>query len=285
MLIITILSLLMAATMGWLAMRLLREEQRRSEARVAALTAALDEPWGSVAYQPPVSAGPAPLPVAEPPRVVSRSTAPEIVPVDDHDLTDTFFASAGAPHVAAASVPAEPETRGDDAPRPMFGAHSAEATPKDDRRWLAIAAVVLVGLGIISVLWSTSGSSHSEAAPAKVAAVAPGGMPVELLSLGHERTANGLLVRGLVRNPSAGSTRTGTAASVFLFDEAGGFLGSGRSVLDTPTLAPGDEAAFEVSLPGNAKVRRYRVTFRGMDGTVVPHVDKRQPAGPAGSGL
>jgi hypothetical protein len=215
---------------------------------------------------------------------VPPATAPEIVTIDDHDMTDTLFASAAAPTVATARAPVEPEIRGEDAPRPMFGGDADAAPPQDDRRWLAIAAVVLVGLGITSVLWSTSGASQTESIPAKSAAV-QGGMPVELLSLGHERTPTGLLVRGLVRNPSAGSTRTGTAASVFLFDEAGGFLGSGRSVLDTPTLTPGDEAAFEVTLPGNASVRRYRVTFRGMDGTVVPHVDKRQPAAPTGSGL
>ncbi len=279
MLIITILSLLMAATMGWLALRLLRDEQRRSEARVAALTAALDDPYVPVTYRPEPNAAPAPVPVAEPQRRMPPPAAPVIVTVDDDDEADTLFASAGDPAVATASAPVVPEMRGEDAPRPMFGADVADASPQDDRRWLAIAAVVLVGLGIVSVLWSTSGGSYTEAAPAKAAAVAPGGIPLDLLSLGHERTADGLLVRGLVRNPSAASTRTGTAASVFLFDEAGGFLGSGRSVLDTPTLAPGDQAAFEVSLPGNAKVRRYRVTFRGMDGTVVPHVDKRQPEG------
>ena len=62
---------------------------------------------------------------------------------------------------------------------------------------------------------------------------------------------------------------------MFLFDETGGFLGSGRGVLDTSTLTAGDEAGFEVTLPGHTKVRRYRVTFRAPDGTVVPHLDKR----------
>ena len=284
MLIITILSLLMAATMGWLALKLLRDEQRRSEARVAALTAALDEPWGAFMPQPVQDATPTPPPVA-------RRAAPEIVAIDDHAGIDRDFASARdasdrEPLDLAAQPTVEPNTEPDTG-RPMFGGDADDARPRDDRRWLAIAGVLLVGLGIVSVLWSTSGASHTETTPAKAAAVAPGGVPVELLSLGHERTAAGLVVRGLVRNPTAGSTRTGTAASVFLFDRDGGFLGSGRSVLDTPTLAPGDEAAFEVTLPGNASVRRYRVTFRGMEGTVVPHVDKRPstPSSPSGSGL
>ncbi len=107
---------------------------------------------------------------------------------------------------------------------------------------------------------------------------------MELVSLNHERTADGLVIRGLVRNPAAASVRSGTSASVFLFDGEGGFLGSGRAALDPSKLGAGSEAAFEVRLPDNPAVRRYRVTFRTPDGDVVPHLDRRAGAG-AGSGL
>ena len=165
----------------------------------------------------------------------------------------------------------------------MFGAPAteAESAPADDRRWLALGVAAFVVLGVAGAWWSTSGTGPDAASTtstrtARTSAVRAGGVPVELVSLGHERTAQGLVIRGLVRNPAAASARTGTVASIFLFDEAGSFLGSGRSVLDTPTLTPGDEAGFEVTMPGNDKVRRYRVTFRTTDGSVVPHVDKRR---------
>lgn len=281
MLIITTLALLMAATMGWMALRLLRDEQRRSEARVAALTAALDAPW------------PAAEPVGPPPPLVHAPVAPQaqvtrqIVTLDDTSPHE-YFASAETTtrgHAAGDEAPWMDAVH-DEATRPMFGAQAAEAesAPTDDRRWLALGIAAFVVLGVAGAWWSTA-RSGPDATPAtstretRTAAAPAGGVPVELVSLGHERTAQGLVIRGLVRNPAAASTRTGTVASIFLFDEAGGFLGSGRSVLDTPTLTAGDEAGFEVTLPGNDKVRRYRVTFRATDGTVVPHLDKRPVSG------
>ena len=82
-------------------------------------------------------------------------------------------------------------------------------------------------------------------------------------------------MRGLVRNPVSASDRTGLVASVMLLDQAGGFLGSGRTPLETTRLRPGDDVGFAVELPAHKEVRRYRVTFRGVDGGLVPHADKR----------
>ena len=109
-----------------------------------------------------------------------------------------------------------------------------------------------------------------------VAGVAtPGGMPLELLSLSHDQRNGTIVVRGLVRNPVSGSDRTGLVASVMLLDQAGGFLGSGRAPLETTRLRAGDDVGFAVELPSHKDVRRYRVTFRGVDGALVPHADKR----------
>ena len=73
---------------------------------------------------------------------------------------------------------------------------------------------------------------------------------------------------------------TGVAAAalvahVTLLDQAGAVLGSGRAPVATTRLRPGDLTAFSVELPSRADVRRYRVTFRGTDGGLVPHADKR----------
>ena len=79
------------------------------------------------------------------------------------------------------------------------------------------------------------------------------------------------LTVALTRVVSAGSV----VASVMLLDQAGGFLGSGRTPLETTRLRPGDDVGFSVELPSHKEVRRYRVTFRGVDGGLVPHADKR----------
>ena len=42
--------------------------------------------------------------------------------------------------------------------------------------------------------------------------------PLELIALGHERDADGLTVRGVLRNPSSGSEISHLTAVVLLFD-------------------------------------------------------------------
>jgi hypothetical protein len=42
------------------------------------------------------------------------------------------------------------------------------------------------------------------------------------------------------------------------------------------SLAAGDESPFVVSVPVTDTVARYRIGFRGEDGHVIAHVDKRQ---------
>jgi hypothetical protein len=43
-------------------------------------------------------------------------------------------------------------------------------------------------------------------------------------------------------------------------------------------LAPGDESPFVVAVPVTEAVARYRIGFRGEDGRVIAHIDKRQMA-------
>jgi hypothetical protein len=88
--------------------------------------------------------------------------------------------------------------------------------------------------------------------------------------LTHERDADSLTVRGVVRNP--GPSVRGLTAVVFLFDREGTFLTSGRTTIDQ--LPRGGESPFSVTIPRASDVGRYRVSFR-MNDRIVPHIDRR----------
>ena len=109
--------------------------------------------------------------------------------------------------------------------------------------------------------------SHSTAPPQTPRAL-------ELVALGHERVRDQLTVRGIVRNPMNGSPVTQLTAVVLVYDRAGGFLTTGRALVQAPSLGPGGESTFLVTIPGAADVGRYRVSFRSED-RVIPHVDTR----------
>jgi hypothetical protein len=79
-----------------------------------------------------------------------------------------------------------------------------------------------------------------------------------------------------VRNPPSGAPVARLTAVVFAFNADGGFLASGRAIIEASALRPGGESTFVVSVPGAGAVGRYRVSFRADD-RVVPHVDKREP--------
>jgi hypothetical protein len=292
----------------------LREEQRRSDARIAALAAALDTPspvlMADDAGAPTGNPGLTP-PARDAGRGVARDGAAVSVPVLvslDDTRPEMDFAPEGprpdtplvaAPPADVAPVEVDTPVSAHDTvramERPLLGGAAepgpeteparvsttrdlfgdVDAPPRsDDRRWLAVAAVVMVFLLGGAALWSLSSGTGSAAGTATQAA-APGGIALELVALGHDQAGKALLVRGLVRNPPAASTRANTYVQVRLFDEGGAPLGSGRGVLDVPSLVPGDEAAFTVELPADPRVRRYRVTFREPDGNLVPHVDIR----------
>jgi hypothetical protein len=52
------------------------------------------------------------------------------------------------------------------------------------------------------------------------------------------------------------------------------FLASGREAILSPTLGPGGESSFTVTVPDAKDVGRYRVSFRTEE-RVIPHVDQR----------
>lgn len=128
---------------------------------------------------------------------------------------------------------------------------------------------------LVIVLIAMSGDRHSTAAEERqtVASAQPGAPALELLSMRHSRTGDGLTVTGLVRNRSAADTAS-IVAVVFVFDRDGGFVASGRAPLEFGSVARGDESPFKVTIPDVKDVGRYRVSFRTPAG-IVPHVDRR----------
>jgi hypothetical protein len=140
---------------------------------------------------------------------------------------------------------------------------------------LLVASVIALVVVMSSGSPTTSIQTRQSGAPPQGQASR---QPIELVALGHERTAHGLIVRGVVRNPTAASNVGPITAVIFLFNHEGGFLGSGRAALDTPVLASGGESTFSVTIPTTSDVERYRVSFRLGD-QMVPHVDRRDRGG------
>jgi hypothetical protein len=128
---------------------------------------------------------------------------------------------------------------------------------------------------LVIVAIAMSGDRHAASADERepVASGAPSAPALELLSMRHARTGDGLTVTGLIRNRGAADTASITAV-VFVFDRDGGFVASGRAPLEFGSVAAGDESPFKVTIPDVKDVGRYRVSFRTPVG-IVPHVDRR----------
>jgi len=284
---VTILSMGMAAALSVIVWRLLRDERRRSEARIAALTEASrlslqprggthtndvpvsrpglfkPEVFKPVASKPavPVAAGPSERPrgeglgLSERPRVEVKRNAADDLPLH----------TTGAP-VSAGALFVEPER-----------------TSPWGNRFAVMAGLALAGAAI--VLFALTATGTRTAAPAKNAvasatpsAAEPAVAGLELLELRDARQDDALTISGMVQNPRDGSLRSRVAVTAYAFDEKGTFLASGRALLDVTSLAPGDESPFLVKVPVTGAVARYRIGFRSEDGRVIAHVDKRQQA-------
>lgn len=286
MLIVTIAALVMAASLGGFAYRLMREEQRRAEARVAVLTAALDGDYAMAAGLARTTHVGFVAPAATPGVVFLEDDSRQVRAFrSEHGVTFDDAPTIDAPLVDALPLSGRQASPAEvgilDAPARSGGlfADGPDAPTTDLRRVIALGGIVCVSLLAVAYLLfgrpAPVPSARPASTPAATTAVAAAGIPLELRALAHERTGDGLVVRGRVKNPAAGSARPSVVASVMLLDQAGGFLGSARTPVEVSDLRPGLEAAFAVELPAHKDGRRYRVTFRGPDGALVPHVDKR----------
>jgi hypothetical protein len=238
LLALTLISLTVAIAVSVFAWQLMRADRLRSEARIAALAAAIGDDDRTVATTDTEQTAVTELPL--------REEAPSTVPL-----------SAG-----------------------IFG--GAPPSRRGFRLVAATGAGAVVAATVIGVLVVTSGGREASApaaaargaTPAEPAGVAATSVALELVALGHEREADRLTVRGVVRNGSATTAVGQLTAVVLLFNRDGGFVASGRADVDGAAVAPGAERTFVVSVPTGAEVARYRVSFR-RDDHVVPHVDRR----------
>lgn len=252
---ITVVSLTVALVMSVSAWRVTREERRRAAARVAALAAA--------AGIEPAKAPWAPSPVRTAALVDTRAPA--------------FGATATVVAPERPTFAPEPTRHPEPATSSLF-AHQTPTSGSGGRQHvLATAAVVLFVALSAGLGWEMLGPRGTSPR-----AMGPN-HPLELVSLRHDRQSSKLAISGLVRNPASGEPVDHLSAVVFLFDQAGAFLSSGRAPVDFVRMGAGDESPFVVTIDAPSNVARYRVSFRTDDG-VMPHIDRRgaPPAETAG---
>jgi hypothetical protein len=248
---VTLGSLVLAIGASVVAWRASRDEKHRAAARVAALAAAAGLPLTSQPQQVPAW--------------------PDSPPARDGDS----FKFRQPVHVGSAAEPArtldvaEQERSSGVTLTNAFLSSGEPARDTSGRQRLLAAAAVIVAVLLGGLFISRTGGSAS---PSNQATVAP--TPLELLSLGHQREGTNLAITGLVRNPPTSTSVQRVSAIVFLFDQQGTFVTSGKAPLDYVSLGAGDESPFVIKVQAPQSVARYRVSFRNEEATV-PHVDRR----------
>ncbi len=159
--------------------------------------------------------------------------------------------------------------------------HAESPTPSR-ARWSSVILVVMVfmtvGAGSVYALYGRAlpltwpvqlGATRSE--------------PLELLALSHRRDPGGdFVVTGLVQNPKHGRTTPALVAVAYVFDRDGEYVTAGTATLDVASLAAGDQSPFTIRVSDADAIGRFRLGFRGSEGRVFAHVDRRGVA-PAGT--
>ena len=261
--IVTLLSLGMAASLSVVVWRMLRDERRRSDARVLALSRLAAQP-DSAPRVPPRRLDPSRIAAAAP--GVPAAKAPVADPLDLplHPNPEPVRPSplASRPSIAVA---------------PMFAGRQAPSAWGS--RLLVMAALTLVAASVVlfALTMQTRSATARRVPPRGTASAANAAPPsLELLSLRDARQGDTLTISGTVRNPRGASALNRVTVTAIAFDAGGAYLASGRALLDVTALAPGDESPFVVTVPSAQRVARYRIAFRGEDGAVIAHTDRRQ---------
>ncbi len=274
--------------MGVLLARMLREERRRSDARVALLSEMAAEPsqvpsYAEIEVEPARSQRVSSPPRREPqPVTIQAPREPQRVIIQpERELATrpsrTLFADRVAGDAGRDFADFELRPSTDEVPGVHDLFHEQEEPSPWPRRFAVVGGLAAV-IALVVFGWSNVSLGRGDAPPAsgQIAEVAVEA-PLELLSLKHAQEEGALTITGLVQNPRAGRALSGVKATVFLFGPNGSFITSGRAPIDFTTLGPGDESPFLIRVPGTAGVTRYRVGFRGEDDRVLAHVDRRTP--------
>jgi hypothetical protein len=268
--IVTGVSLALAAGMGMVLARTMREERERSDARVQLLEELATGGLGGSNRQrqePEYSAA-------------TRPAQAEVV-----RYTDTLAAPLPSAAPRRVSTPSKPRRVVADLPlreappEEISGVQDLFRETHEPSPWprrvafaggiAALVSLTMFGWTQLRTPESLPASSVADPGPASAATA------LELLSLRHTRDGNTLTVTGLVQNPKGGSLLSNVQATLFVFGANGTFLTSGRAALDYTSLVPGDESPFVIRVPVSGDVARYRVGFRGRDDQVLAHVDRR----------
>lgn len=247
-------ALALAATLT----RLVWQDRRRSQARIAMLSSLAAEP---LTFAPDFPAAPSAAPVAAPTIAPPVRLAPK---------------RPRAATLSAAEIEIFRDPRADAAPASAPGAMFEPASSNTGRAlvYVFVAAVVMASLIAFGFRWALSSPDVTTETTASIAA--PVVEPLSLVALSHEQHADGtLLIRGVVRNPPGAASRESLFAMATLVDAAGAEIATARAPLDFTTLAGGDESPFVVRIAGADGVARYRVGFRDASGQAVGHVDGR----------
>ena len=279
---VTIVALLMTLMMGVVTWRLVREERRRSAARLAALAAEIrrgDEPAAtprqpphpypsvdvqSAVDQPRAKRPKPPIPTEPEP---ARPLAPRPPPVDV-----TIRPEAPSSDSVVAGLSAGIATGG------LFGA-PVESTTGPAARFAALGAAALLVVAVVSAAIVAFPDGDGDEA----GVVAAGGQPLELLLLQHDKQGSFLSISGSVRNPVGAVAAHQLAVLAMAFDGDGAMVASGRAPVELRPLPPGVESRFAIQVPA-AGVSRYRISFV-VDDATVPHIDRRgAPIGAAAHG-
>jgi hypothetical protein len=156
------------------------------------------------------------------------------------------------------------------------------AAPPARSAWpsrIAIAGALIAVLFVAGSVLRGRIATHSPQQNPIAAEPTSGPVQLDLLSLRHSQQPGSLTITGLVQNPRTGTPLSKITATAMLFGENDTFVASGRTPLDITTLRPGDESGFVITIAldpsTSTTVTRYRVGFRGDDGRIIGHVDRR----------
>jgi hypothetical protein len=286
---VTLISLGLAGAMGVLVAKLLREERKRSDARVAVLDELAAEPAPAHSVSWTVRQAPAgAVRIRREPEVRELSGEPQTRKREPHVQARERQIREREPHVQARERQIrerEPQVRererliNDLEIRPAVAEIFAEPERSSPwgRRFAVIGLLMLFGGAVlVTVALRRVGPEVSATkTPSAPGATPTAVAPLDLVSLRHTHDEGTLTITGLVQNPKTGAPVSRLTATAVVFAPDGTFLAGGKAPLDYTSLAAGDESPFVVTVPVRGSVARYRVGFRAEDGSVVAHVDRR----------